>query len=330
MTRRLHRRAVVKGSITLPAVPSMLDEYVDMCDDLFIGIGVEFTDEQIHKLRGVLVEQLAVAYAASPRSEIVIEYDSPVGLQVNYFVRAQWSSLDVAYDQWVATREPPLFGTEPDAMVTSVLADIGDPENHPILDVGAGTGRNALALARRGHPVDAVELSPKFVDILRQEVRRESLDVRVVQSDVFAATDDLRSDYSMILLSEVVSDFRSMDQLRDVFILATRCLAPGGLLVFNAFVAHEDFVPDDAALELAQQCYSAIFTRSELTSAAAGLPLVLDAEEPVLAFEKGNLPDGSWPPTSWFEGWASGQDVFDVAREESPIELRWFVHRRLS
>lgn len=31
MARRLYRRSVVSGSITLPAVPGMIDEYVSMC-----------------------------------------------------------------------------------------------------------------------------------------------------------------------------------------------------------------------------------------------------------------------------------------------------------
>lgn len=34
MTRRFYTRSVVKGEITLPAVPSMIDEYVTMCAGL--------------------------------------------------------------------------------------------------------------------------------------------------------------------------------------------------------------------------------------------------------------------------------------------------------
>jgi hypothetical protein len=41
------------------------------------------------------------------------------------------------------------------------------------------------------------------------------------------------------------------------------------------------------------------------------------------------LPKGAWPPTGWFAGWASGLDVFDVPRDESPIELRWLVYRKV-
>jgi hypothetical protein len=76
-------------------------------------------------------------------------------------------------------------------------------------------------------------MTPKFADILSAEAERESLDVRVIQRDVFTTMDDLRWDYRLIVLSEVVSDFRTAQQLRGVFELAARCLMPGGRLVFS-------------------------------------------------------------------------------------------------
>jgi SAM-dependent methyltransferase len=328
MARRLYRRAVVTGQITLPAVPGMIDEYVRMCDNVFADVGVRFTAEQLGHLRTVVEGQLAEAYRGSHRSNIVISYDSPVGTVLNYRVNAEWQTIGETYDNWVATRQPPLFGTEPDARVWALAGETADPGTHRVLDIGAGTGRNALALARRGHPVDAVEMTPKFAEILRAEAQRESLDVHVIERDVFATTDDLRRDYQLIVLSEVVPDFRTTQQLGGVFQLAARCLAPGGRLVFNVFLAREGYTPDNAALELAQQCYSMIFTRDEMASAVAGLPLGLVADDSVYEYEKSHLPDGAWPPTGWYADWISGLDVFDVEREACPIEMRWLVYQK--
>lgn len=328
LTRRLQQKAIVHGSMVLPAVPDLLDDYVEMCDSVFQGIGVHFAPEQLDHLRDVLRGQLAEAYAASSRSEIVITYDSPAGLRVDYHVKAQWSSIDGAYDKWIATREPPLFGTEPDARVLSVAAQAADPAQFPVLDLGAGTGRNALCLARRGHPVDAVEMTPGFASTIREEAARGSLVVRVIERDIFAAADDLRGDYSLIVLSEVASDFRSIDQLRWVFELAATSLAPGGRLVMNVFLARDAYVPDEAARQLGQQSYTSIFTREEIQKAALGLPLVLESDDSVWEYEQAHLPPNAWPPTSWYERWISGQDVFDVERDASPIEMRWLVFRR--
>ena len=30
----------------------------------------------------------------------------------------------------------------------------------------------------------------------------------------------------------------------------------------------------------------------------------------------------------WYAGWVSGQDVFDVPREQCPIEMRWLVYQK--
>ncbi len=328
MARRLYRRSVVTGEITLPAVPGMIDEYVTMCDTLFAGVGRRFSAEQLAHVRTVLEGQLAEAYAASPRSTIVISFNAPIGTVLNYHVKAQWWTVEGAYENWIATREPPLFGSEPDARVWALANEAADPKTHRVLDIGAGTGRNALALARRGHPVDVVELTPKFADMIRSDAARELLNVRVIQRDVFSTMDDLRQDYQLILLSEVVSDFRTTQQLRGLFELAAQCLAPGGRLVFNAFLARDGYTPDTAARELGQQMYTSIFTQHEMSTAAAQLPLELVADDSVYDYEKAHLPDGAWPPTSWYAEWVSGQDVFDVERESSPIEMRWLVYQK--
>jgi len=328
MARRLYRRSVVTGQMRVPAVPGMIDEYVTMCDAVFSGVGRAFTAEQLAHLRQVLEGQLAEAYSASQRSEIVITFNAPVGTVLNYEVAPQWLTIEGAYENWIATREPPLFGTDPDARVWALANEAADPATYPVLDIGAGTGRNALALARRGHPVDVVELTAKFAEMIRADAERESLNVRVIQRDVFATTADLRQDYQLILLSEVVPEFRTPQHLRSMFELAAQCLAPGGRLVFNAFVARRDFIPDNAARELAEQTYSNMFTWDEMSSAAAGLPLALVADDSVYEYEKEHLPDGAWPPTGWYAGWVAGQDVFDLPREHCPNEMRWLVYQK--
>jgi SAM-dependent methyltransferase len=310
-------------------VPGMLDEYVKMCDNVFASAGVRYTPEQSAQLRAVLATELTNAYTASSRSNIVIAFHAPFGIGMNYRVTTEFVSVGGHYDGWVGSREGPLFGTEPDARVWALASEMPDPASHPVLDVGAGTGRNALALARRGHPVDAVEMSPKFADIIRAEAGRESLQVRVMNGDVFETMEGVRRDYQLIVLAEVVPDFRTTNELRGIFELASDCLAPGGQLVFNSFLARDGYTPDDATRELGQQCNTMIFTRDELAAAASQLTFELVSDDSAYEYEKSHLPDDAWPPTAWFEGWAHGLDVFDVELHESPIELRWLVYRRV-
>jgi SAM-dependent methyltransferase len=194
----------------------------------------------------VLEGQLAEAYANSPRSNIVNSIDAPVGALLNYHVKAEWWSVESAYENWISTRKPPLFGTEPDARVWMLANEAPDPTRYRVLDIGGGTGRNTLALARRGHPVDVVEMTSQFAAVIRAEA---------------------------------------------VFELATQCLAGGGRLVFNAFLAKPDYTPDSAARALGQQCYTTIFTPQELVSAASGLPLQLVSDDAVYDYEMAHLPE---------------------------------------
>jgi 2-polyprenyl-3-methyl-5-hydroxy-6-metoxy-1,4-benzoquinol methylase len=328
MGRRLYRRAVAEGQIALPAVPAMLENYVKICGDLFASVGVQYSADEFAQLRRMLETELAKAFRVSSRSNIVISYHVPFGLTLNYRVTTEASTLEREYDAWVDTREGSLFGTEPDARLWALAGEAADPTTYRVLDVGAGTGRNALALARRGHPVDAVEMASNFADIIEADAERDSLDVRVIRSDVFTAMEGVQAQYQLIVLAEVVPDFRTPHELRGVFELAADCLAPDGRLLFNTFLAREGYTPDDAARELGQQCNTMIFTRDELASAAAGLPFELVADDSAVEYEKAHLPEGVWPPTNWFPNWACGLDIFDVAPEQSPIELRWLVYRK--
>jgi cyclopropane fatty-acyl-phospholipid synthase-like methyltransferase len=206
---------------------------------------------------------------------------------------------------------------------------VGDAPYKRVLDIGAGTGRNALALARLGHPVDAVELTPKFAEILSATAQQESLDIQVICKDVFEVGHELSHSYDLMLLSEVVSDFRSIAQLRALFELAAQHLAPNGVLLFNAFLARSHYSADDAAREFSQQVFSYFFTPEDLSFARDSLPLVSVSDESVYDYEKTNLPVSAWPPTGWYPDWVSGLDVFDVPMPDNPIELRWLTFSKV-
>jgi len=328
MTRRLLGQSAFRGYLTLPGVPAMLDEYVMICARLSADAGRDFPDEERSRVRKKLQRELARVNAISPYSSINVVFMAGAGRPLRYQVTGHPGTLEGGYTHWISTREPPLFGTEPDARLLALANDATDPTTHRVLDIGGGTGRNALPLARRGHPVDVVELTEKFAEVIRADAERESLDVRVIVRDVFSTTDDLRRDYQLIVLSGVVSDFRATQQLRGLFELAAQCLAPGGRVLFNTFLVRDGHALDQVAREFGQTCHTCFFTRDELEAAAAELPLELVADDSVYDYEKAHLPEGGWPPTGWYENWVSGLEPFPVPREMSPLEMRWLVYQK--
>lgn len=114
------------------------------------------------------------------------------------------------------------YATEfPDAKDMDLARSLGRPEDVTVIDIGAGTGRNTLPLAREGFRVDAVELAPALAELLRQDVEKEGLTVHVHLGSILDDSFNLpENHYKMIFLSEVVPHFRNGAQLRKVFEIA--------------------------------------------------------------------------------------------------------------
>jgi SAM-dependent methyltransferase len=198
-----------------------------------------------------------------------------------------------------------------------------------VLDIGAGTGRNTLPLARAGFPTDAVELSPDLANILRTDVEKEGLPVTLHQGDVLGEGMELpKGRYRLVILCEVVSHFRTNAELRRLFERTSELLAPGGLLAFSVFLPVSGYQPDVLARELAQVFWCSLYSRDDMKEASAGLGFSLLSEESVYDYEKKNLPEEAWPPTGWFEEWSRGLDLFRLPIGKAPIDMRWLVYRR--
>lgn len=330
ITRRIVQRVACTGSLKLPAVPALGEWYLSLCRQVFAASGRGFAEDELTDARRLLNDHLEYAFETSNRSKVEIRFEAEPARPLAFSIKADMRSIADAYERWIGTSESPLFGEHPDARVLSLADALSDPSNCPILDFGAGTGRNALALARRGHAVDAIEITPKFAEALRDAADAEHLPLKVVERDVFKSRDGLRCDYRMIVASEVVPDFRSVAELRRLFELAIDVLADGGWLVFNLHLCALGFTPEKAARELAQQCYSCLFTPTDVAQALRGLPLRLVANDSVHDFEQTHLPAGAWPPTPWYVNWTTGRDVYDLDRTECPIEMRWLVLEKRS
>jgi len=330
MLKRVKQRIAASGTLRIPAVPGLIDSYVELCSRFFSASGRHFSSDEAARAKSLVASTLGQAFTSSQRSKIVVNFQAEPGCALGYSVDEEVSTVADAYERWIGTTDAPLFGAHPDARVLALSQTLTNPETSPVLDLGAGTGRNAFALAKKGFPVDAVELTPRFAEMLSKEAKVRNLPVRVVAENVFLAKDKLRRDYQFFFASEVVPDFRGVADLRQLFELASEVLVQGGTLLFNIHLAEHGFTPDKAAREFAQQCYSALFTANEVREALHGLPLELIANDSVYRYERDTLPKEAWPPTPWFINWVSGLDVYEIETKKCPIELRWLAFRRAS
>jgi 2-polyprenyl-3-methyl-5-hydroxy-6-metoxy-1,4-benzoquinol methylase len=332
MQKKVTRKITGRGQIAFPCVPALVDSYIAKLGTVFEVLGKPFTDEELTHLKKLVEGKLAEGWAASPFSLLVVDYDikPPPHPGVAYNIWTRILTMDDRYNDWVATRTPPLFGKHPDAKVLDLAAQVGPAESAPVLDVGAGTGRNALPLARLGHPTYALEMVQSMADLMKKDAEAESLPLEVLVADVTAPGLVLpRNDFKLIFLAEVIaSHFGDADAVRRAIANLTPALAPGGLLLFSTFLARDGYKPDTMARQISQVVWSCIFTRADYNFVHEEFPLDRAGEDTVYDYEKGRMAPEDWPPTGWFNEWSQGLDLFALPAGKAPMDLRWLTYRK--
>jgi SAM-dependent methyltransferase len=112
-----------------------------------------------------------------------------------------------------------------------------------VLDVGAGTGRVALHLARAGCAVTALDIDPELLAVLSERARAEGLDVRVIAAD--AAAFDAGAEFDLVAVPMQTIQLLPGEAARAGFFAgARRALAPGGLVALALATQMETFGDD--------------------------------------------------------------------------------------
>jgi SAM-dependent methyltransferase len=100
----------------------------------------------------------------------------------------------------------------------------------PALDVACGTGRHALAIARIGRRVDALDRDPERLRALADLASHERLPVRVACVDLESAP--LPLGHYALIVNTLYLDRPRVPALRSA-------LAPNGLLLFETFTIEQ-------------------------------------------------------------------------------------------
>ena len=110
-----------------------------------------------------------------------------------------------------------------------------------VLEIGAGTGRYSHALARRGHPVDAVELVAHNIEVFRQNTRPGE-SVTIAQGNALDLSAFADNAYDVTLLLGPLYHLYTQDDKRRALREAIRVTKPGGV-VFAAYVISDGCLP---------------------------------------------------------------------------------------
>jgi SAM-dependent methyltransferase len=115
--------------------------------------------------------------------------------------------------------------------------ELARAEAGPVLDVGAGTGRVALELARAGHTVCALDREPELLDALSARARAAGLSVGTVVAD--AAGFALNRRFGLVIVP--MQTIQLLPERGGFLASARDHLDPGGLLAIAITAALEGF-----------------------------------------------------------------------------------------
>jgi SAM-dependent methyltransferase len=114
-----------------------------------------------------------------------------------------------------------------------IEAETGKNRNISILDIGCGTGRHSIELARRGYRVTGLDLSESMLAVARSRAKTEKLDVHFIQAD--ARSFSFPAEFGLaIMLCEGAFPLMETDAMNfKILQNAAVSLKPGGKLIFT-------------------------------------------------------------------------------------------------
>lgn len=198
-----------------------------------------------------------------------------------------------------------------------------------LVDVGVGTGRAALPLARDGFTVTGIDASKAMLDQCRNEAGTIPIDLR--EGDLTALPCGDETFDSLVSLNVAVHFPNWRDALREW----ARVVKPGGRLVFDvhsrdhlvAVAAAESCEPDDLltpAQRTAPEHFMLRVTAREVAQAATALGLSIAALIPYAALMGGGNVN-YWLRGSRLWGYLGDRALSWMALEDGLFELARFV-----
>lgn len=190
------------------------------------------------------------------------------------------AELEIQED-WYRSAYPPEMDELPWADKTSSEVDrfltmLGPRGDERVLDLGCGTGRHSLELARRGFEVVGVELLQANVEVGRRAAAEQTLNVEFVQADLREL--ELREEFDIVATFNDggIGYFESDAENLRTFEVIANALRPGGrhlgqtpnVLFAEKHMPEKTWIMGAKAVELTDHRWNAKRRRLEGTAAS--------------------------------------------------------------
>ncbi|MDG1118460.1 MAG: class I SAM-dependent methyltransferase [Flavimaricola sp.] len=121
-------------------------------------------------------------------------------------------------------------------------------QNLRVLDVGCGQGRDAVFIARKGHSVIGVDLSPNGIRDLNKAAKAEQLSIEGVVADISTYTPE--GDFDVVLIDRTLHMLPRKERLEALGRLIGFVRPGGWVLIADEPANMQDFKDAFAASDL--------------------------------------------------------------------------------
>jgi 2-polyprenyl-3-methyl-5-hydroxy-6-metoxy-1,4-benzoquinol methylase len=144
---------------------------------------------------------------------------------------------ETPFDSAAAVDAPFPYSTQSATTVGDYLMAVGHiirrfelPPGSRVLEFGAGWGNTTLALAQMGHKVTAIDIWPRFTDLITARAQKINVDVETLVGD-FSLIHQLEGQFDAVLFFE---SFHHCSNHLDLIAGLDRVVAPNGRVMFAA------------------------------------------------------------------------------------------------
>ena len=100
-----------------------------------------------------------------------------------------------------------------------------------ILDLGCGTGRFAIELAKRGYKVTGLDITEEMLKVARQNAKKAKIKIKFTYGDI--RNFDLKKKTSIIWARGSIGDLTNMQDIKKALINIRKNLSKNGLFIFD-------------------------------------------------------------------------------------------------
>lgn len=221
---------------------------LERIDEYLAGLAAAATDAE---LRNLFATYHSDAVPEMPPDPFADEYRSRVLAMYEHLSGRSYAPSNevTVFDVEHAAIRPFPFGLGSLGVIGDHLMVLGQlvralgdlPPGASVLDCGVGWGNSSVVLAKAGMRVTAIEVEPRFVELVERRAVLDSVEIETIHADFLTGFERLAAEGRTFDAVVFFESFHHCDDPARLIGLIDRVVAPGGSAVFASEPITDDF-----------------------------------------------------------------------------------------